>query len=769
MDAESLGPIDKHEEITVVQLGDEHFSTDATDPPPLDLFAEDQPSDYESEPDEGGPSWFANGDARDESDNDTALPQHSDKFRLYPGLRQRKPAGGLGPTDAHQASFEYKTQVRYRILRWVRSLVQRLVPKRYAPDWFRQPNLELGDSSAIHWEGFAYLERRWRESKQLRINAAVTLVAVCVFILCWWIVLAPILSSLVLLGRGSGGALYGNVLEGHRIDGFGHIIRSPLPLLDLQFNRKEYGQLRDRLSLLVSRRAETDIRRWWQQTGPPPPAPAPAAEDPDTPPARSLLWDSEPFTTRVPDHRREKLWQVLCRDKAVRSPQGAPVSESVVVAHDLWDGDAPVLVEDTQYGLKLTRPDDAQSFRKATLHWLKRSCAKGGLVDASQFMESARLYATLELDVTDYLSPIPPENLQLYEEPQKDTNERPADEDPDSSPSQDGEGGETPPSRPPPFRTNLADPSSRDIVQDFMNLDNDDEGDDDTGADTEKQPRPQPEAPNPAPDPSSIPMLPQPPPNKAFRNISIAELHEVMAFMASQGMRTRVDKQTAAQLEQQLGHRVADTATGFGAVTQTDPRDPWYPMVRDEMARLQQLRFDALLDLRTAALWSGEGGCVCAHHLGVPINGAGWYEPAAKSRGKVRVLFYPKSDAQTAEAKQGWTHVFPSIVRTIWSGSRKETNIDPQETGGEGTAAPLEWRHADPVFNPLVARESTDEDQATTASRDDILHLPPAAMDQDWTWVEGIDYRGKRRRYPVSPRSLACVQSCNRACGKQSN
>jgi len=760
----------------------------------------------------------------------TSLPTQN-HYPYYRNLRRRNRhrAGGYGSEDERGRSYygdDDSGWIRFvfrwlptrylripKILHWIQQQLAhhpRLVA--YLPEWFMRPNLESGgfdmDDEADHadaddyamngrkrkqttaswgqqWEGFEYLSRRWKASKRLRASLAVTCIVGAILFLLWWFMLSPMLGLLAgtggpLLGIYTGGP--GAGLQGFRIDGFGRVIRSPLPLLDLLFRRAEYAQLRDQLSLLLSQRAETDIHEWWKKSGPPPSKEIAGRDggggsDSSTASGeaagRSLFWDREPFITRVPDHHQEDLWLALCRDKAVRSladGSGASASESV-------------LLSDDGKQKRFSRSGDLQAFQKVTHRWLVDECAKGGQVKANTFVEAAQTHGALELDVSAYLSPIPDEITTLYEEVEAEAEPEPEPETPNEEEQEEeqeeGEKEREKKRKPeaPRFQQRHSD-STRKLVQDIMDLDNDDDDDDGDGDGNTKAKTEVVEVQNEeeeekekiqTEEPPEVLQLAPPEPEHVYRNISIYELHVTMAFMAGQAARVVVEKQTGSRLEQQLGHRIADAVPWFEPIQPTDARDPWFQVVSDELSRLQQVRFDALLDLRTTALWSGEGGCVCPHHLGVPINGAAWYE-AGGPKGKVRVLFYPESDAVQRSTSRsdvgGIAGVFVSLFSktpSSWSDRNKDALHQ------------IEWRHADPVLNPLLYHEKKKKQQQQqqqqpkleldhTKHGPDILRLPMEATQRAWTWVEGIDYRGQRRRYRVSPRSLACIQSCNRAC-----
>jgi len=134
-------------------------------------------------------------------------------------------------------------------------------------------------------------------------------------------------------------------------------------------------------------------------------------------------------------------------------------------------------------------------------------------------------------------------------------------------------------------------------------------------------------------------------------------------------------------------------------------------------------------------------------------------------KGRARVLFYPKSDAVEAQQRQNGDDVSGTLVHIFTSlFSSPAATTTPQhgvvEQDGSPTNADDElqvsWLHADPVLSPKID---------TKGEQNTVLRLPTRALHQPWTWVEGIDYRGDRRRYRVAPRSLACVMTCTHTCG----
>ena len=239
-------------------------------------------------------------------------------------------------------------------------------------------------------------------------------------------------------------------------------------------------------------------------------------------------------------------------------------------------------------------------------------------------------------------------------------------------------------------------------------------------------------------------LLPAPTaPEVVIRNVSAHDLHAVMAYLASQASRVQVLQQTSRELETQIGNRIALAAAAFRhPQLDTQSKDLWQPVVRDQLIRLDRHKDPDLMALRTSALWSGLGGCVCAHHVGVPLPGAAWYEPAHPpeiAKARTRVLFYPSIDSPVTSSR-AW-----KALQWMSSGSASSSELLESGTDQE---AMISWLASDPVLGPSH----------------EILQLPAGAAQRDWTWVEGTDYRGQKRRHRASPRSLACVVHCLHVC-----
>ena len=239
-------------------------------------------------------------------------------------------------------------------------------------------------------------------------------------------------------------------------------------------------------------------------------------------------------------------------------------------------------------------------------------------------------------------------------------------------------------------------------------------------------------------------LLPAPDvPEVVIRNVSAHDLHALMAYLASQASRVQVLQQTSRELETQIGNRIALAAAAFRhPKLDTQSKDLWQPVVRDQLIRLDRHKDPDLMALRTSALWSGLGGCVCPHHVGVPLPGAAWYEPAHPpeiAKARTRVLFYPSIDSPVTSSR-AW-----KALQWMSSGSASSSELLESGTDQE---AMISWEASDPVLGPSQ----------------EILQLPAGAAQRDWTWVEGTDYRGQKRRHRASPRSLACVVHCLHVC-----
>lgn len=154
---------------------------------------------------------------------------------------------------------------------------------------------------------------------------------------------------------------------------------------------------------------------------------------------------------------------------------------------------------------------------------------------------------------------------------------------------------------------------------------------------------------------------------------------------------------------------------------------------------------------------------------GIPIPAASWYEPPQPphmSEGRVRVLFYPQSDAVAAHQATTSSGDSGSVG---WQALR--WLVGAESAGNAALSSPptehaslreVWWDATDPVLLMLSGAEPI-EDADEKAPQ--LLRLPPSAMAAPWTWVEGIDFRGNKRRHRISPRSLACILSCTHACG----
>lgn len=708
----------------------------------------------------------------DRSDDDACHSDADNDEGTLPSNRQE-----VEHRELRQRETAIQRRNRKAMRRWLRT---------YLPWW-------LLDNPFAEHNRFR-LQQLMRETRTARNALVITVLAILGILVIWFMVLPGFSYFYYYYYYGRQRHGYGTYqqqqqrdgLRGVRIDSFGLEIPGWMPISDLLYSREKFATLRDRMASVLTKHAAKDIRRLWQQNGPDPPDspdPLDSPSPPDSPDSSDSLktplgqrpgeeeYDTG-FVTRVPDHREGKLWQKLCEDQVVRGPKCA--SETDLVKRGFfsrpWTG----------------RPHIAKrEFHQYTSTWLRRECTKphaAWKVRAEGFAISAKETGLLELNVTDYLLPLPAATSPPGAAPASPPVEKlntPLDDQGDK----------------PRVRSEL------DLFKNIMNLDSDD---DDTGIDDENN-KEQPSEVQPqdrqeeqvaaGPEPESEPD----PEQHHYRNISIYELHVVLWHLASQGGQVDVQKQTASKLDKQIGYRVVDTAVSFAPPREAQTEsmgntDHWHPLVRDEMATLENQRSPLVLGLRTASLWTGESGCVCPHHVGVPIPGAAWFErggtrAAPGSKDRVRVLFYPTSDAQR-EDEESLTptlgmHVLSSLVSWMTQrtandddGNNNDNNSGADKTnlgsppGRRSTAVTsspvlrgktreIVWYGADPVLQPLTGKSSG---HWPSREGQQLLRLPTRAVREDWTWVGGIDYRGDHRRYPVSPQNLACILSCTTAC-----
>lgn len=727
----------------------------------------------------------SSGDDDDREDDDDATESDGDKDGILEALpltvsderqitlrrrqvEQRKKAAEeeakLRARDLRQRENYAKRCEEARIrkrqrLGQVRSWIQNQLLAPVLPAWFtEETSIETGEGKG--WKGVAQLRRTWRVIRRAVVLAVATVVFA---FLAWWFILPS------LFGLLWGSSFDQAGFEATRIDGAGQLIRAPLPLCDLLYDRHAYAREQDDLSLRVSDKAAAEIRAWWRATAPPT-----KALDPEQP-AGGEEATGDAFVTRLPDYHNTPLWKELCRDKVMRvgwehhaaftatsSVGCAPASERFVHPKT-W---------------KLTSAKHTKGFFKATKAWVQRLCRRGGAGSADSFAVVAKRYGALQLPVTGYLppneAPVAPTNTEDVSS-SSSVEERVFVEDRLDAYPED---------RLPPKNT---------LMEQIVDLDDDDEvreeeppppmdSQDDQDTVDAKAPSADRgrETVTAAVEEQAQKVLAIAPPSpEVYRNVSVFDLHVLLWHLASQGRDTQVETQTASILEHQLGHRVASLAQAFASpVLASDPppaapaMDPWEPIVLDELGRLGQAQTPELLRLRTAALWSGPGSCVCPHHVGVPIPGAAWYEVPSEigtkpqRKGRPRVLFYPTSDAvraqQAGSGSGGITRIFSTLFSAARSSSPDSGNKLPRTPDTEG-AKPVSWLAIDPV----VAGKGPDDGASPPSPP--VLQLPDSAVRQPWTWVEGLDYRGDRRRLRVSPRSLACIISCTTACGSGGN
>lgn len=641
-------------------------------------------------------------------------------------LQHQKELGLKAQRDAEHLKHYRTLRTRKKHQQWqlwstrIRSWLETVLPESFT----KELSLEAGVGK--RWAGVERVLVAWNLSRRAAYITAGVVVGVC---LLWWVVLPTLFGGWLMGGGGLGG--YGLNADGTdprilRIDGHGAAIHLPLPLCDLLYRRADQAKQGDARLVQVANKAATRIRKWWSSSGPPISEKSRTQRKPRQPRRRTDEYDDgdgtldrdDAFRTLVPDHHSGEVWAHLKETGAVRSPALGYYPEIL------------------NHGAVLpSSPSQLKAFEAGTREWLKKWCRRGGAGDREGFAQAATQWGALEIDVSDYVPPLPP---AVTEKPQQQEETR-----------NEGTGADS-------------DTHVRVLrLEDLLHLEDD-------------GPSREPEVPQPEPAAKvePPPVLALPPP-VVKRNISVFELHVLMGYLAKQAAKVAFESETAAELEQQLGNRVAQSATAFCPVREpnhsppTTP-DPWLPIVRDQLARLERERDPDLLLSRAKTLWNGQGGCVCAHHVGVPIPGASWYEPARPPElpeDRWRVLFYPTSDAaQEADSGNpggagggGAGALAWRLLRRLATSSENDREADPAGAALEETSS-VSWYAADPVLGRGEGEGSGDE-------RDDLIRMPPSALSSTWTWVEGIDFRGNKRRYRASPRSLACVLSCLHTCG----
>lgn len=533
-----------------------------------------------------------------------------------------------------------------------------------------------------------------------------------------------------------------------RVDGAGVYMERPLAICGLLYDRREHARRRDEAWGALYRDLYPDLAERVAQSGLRARGEGAGAQVMTR--SNVLLVDPKALNgprTALPPHQDSKRWRLLRESGAV------------------WPTPSR---------------RDARMFHDKTRAWLARECGRAPGRDA--FIRDAKERGYLRLDVTDYIEPPPREPTPPP--PPQDAAKRE---------------GETPKSG--------GEAEEESEFDALLQLEEEEEEEEEIVMGREEGGKEDKEG-------GEARMLAPPPPEPLYRNVSIYDLNMALFHFAAQARDARAEWPSPPRgLAAALAGALLDALARFRTAARVEA-----PGVRggadEAQAHYQRLALQshaeakvrALLGetvgLRSHALWSGaDTGCVCPHHVGVPVPGAAWYEPADRARGtpaRVRVLFYATLD--TLPAGPGY------FVREVGGPPPSEDGFYPDEDPNESQNAPkeeeegdsgwlgwlpaplaelargkpaapakpseppplVEWDIHDPVLEdepwmPLRLAQHAPEPRVRLGGRSE--GKDDGEGGQGRYWVEGVTYDGWQRRYPISAAAYACVASCQLACG----
>ena len=573
-----------------------------------------------------------------------------------------------------------------------------------------------------------------------------------------------------------------------RVDGAGVHMERPLAICGLLYDRREHAARRDKawahlyrdlLPPLASRLAKSGIQDSSSPGG------GGARGEEIMLRSDVLVVDADTLKgvrTKVPDHQESKRWQALLESGAV------------------WPTPSR---------------RDARMFHEKTREWLDRECAVAGS-ERAQFIRDAKERGYMRLNVTGYIEPPPREPTPPPPPPPPRSSAAVPD---------DGDGGDEDVPKATEERPANAKRDRKAEFDSLFQLDEESSGGmkeeeesewgrKATGADSRGGSHEL--ASDAVGEGLGLAMLPVP--EHLYRNVSIYDLHLVLFHFAAQAKDARAEWGRAPPgLASGIAREVLDGLSQYrSAMRITAPSRPPQGLDTTSFRYLllalqsfvegkvsEMYEGEGAVAMRSQALWSGaETGCVCPHHVGVPVPGAAWFEPADRERGEpahVRVLFYPRLEPSSIDSvvtAVAATEAEPDPQGGVrpegetdadsgWGGWLRSSVVAPltdfiqrqraqQVKGKEDRERRVEWELRDPVFVDEGAGDTGDKDVALRAA----LKVPGVrvrlagskeeggrAASSPKYWVGGVSYDGWQRRYPITAAAYACIASCDLACG----
>jgi len=684
------------------------------------------------------------------------------------------------------------------------------IAERILPEWFIETPIEEVSSE---WHGRRWISETWRMTKRPLVLTGAALI---LLVVTWWFIApAMIIHS---LGMGSNtlftrapsyftaptGVFDGDPEENgllgaenagqhlppgaYRVDAMGTPIHNPLPLCDLLYSRRTQASYRDELAARISRYIAAEI-----------------TNDPN----RNIDDGVRLFKTNIPSHCSGPRWKHLSDHEAVRPELPRVIEPLPIALNKLSDKYQEAILNHRSpdsMGISITRAKTL--FREATYGWMRRECGKHAppsqyaLLDHQQSVigtsngrqsPQSEAFATqvaetgaFTVDVTDYIAP----TIVPRPSRRNDGKDRGlADEQNSQQYNREREAEDRERER------------AISEILDVYSKDEDDEVDADattttttTEAEVDSEPLPWPPRSKNRESGSQAPLfLPMSGAGadtsdrdsshigaRAYRNVSAYELHALMYHLSAQAGAIWMTKRTHVDQAIQMAAEAVNDLIWINAERREYPeggdnRAMW-DMSEKQAAILEESKDNGISEFRARVLWTGETGCVCPHHVGVPIPGAAWTEMGKKTRVLFHIrlpnwLYESGGEAQRRESKtagDSGSGGGSAVVQEALSWFEGLSNI-----AGMGASVPgagqrpdsrtktMVVQTVDPVFLDIYGRPWLE------SYTPHIHKIPHTTHHLDsWTWVEGLDFRGQRQRLRVSPTSLSCILSCSQACSE---
>ena len=255
-----------------------------------------------------------------------------------------------------------------------------------------------------------------------------------------------------------------------------------------------------------------------------------------------------------------------------------------------------------------------------------------------------------------------------------------------------------------------------------------------------------------------IPLLPSPESLRSYRNVSLNDVNILMRFLSVETHRAwleitqnPLDDAAESNSPTKTVFDISILSASFWSsseVTEThyQPKTALEKTVSNIVWNMDQVK---QAEIRGDSLWTGMAtGCICAHHIGLPLPCVAWVDPSTK---KPHALFYPSLGKikESTTTEKGF--IFSSLQGLFSDGAASE-KVNPilkqdKYPTHHPTKHLLQFRYKDPV-----------ENEHSVSSRSRYLG--------EIKWVEGYDYKGLKRRVRVKSPELACISACLIGCSK---